>query len=820
MHQFGVPRFGYGVWDDYFEYRGRHNSRILGDFRKSIKVSAVVDKMAQKLATNPNWKVEGKFHREDSEQASMTTKQLRKLALTSFRRSRLQCRLFELGNNVYLGMELPREFQAFKSVMNNMLLNRLWYEAAFEVISNSHAIRRRERRRIPQFFLEDHSITKSLKDLRPLDGFRFGSEFTFRLVSLSSNGSAIIEPADAPRKKDTIIISSEIRVVQRQETSPCALSFLRVGDLFEIVDYFEIVDSRGHEITVRSSTGHISKLQKSLRVHISSDLARSPSGYDESKVALASFDLAHYVSHRTFHLAWSGDDKEEFITTLIGDAQASPHFMRYSGLSGACINCATFNNMLGQSLSNVPFGERISRYAYETNWSNREVVRRGTGSDFGFDGFLRPGFNYDELVHYLFDKSLEARDLGLPVEPLLSREWQSLIAAALVPRGMETEDVFFLAAVNKMKKALESKMYNMLGSVFQNQSETFLRGVSSYYVSKLASKWTTKRAGVHSQVVLSQLTIDERKRAKQVVAELTPVAETLISCLNQAVVAKLLNRRNLAEVFHQPKALDAQEYVDYQYLIDSYGRKLGLWVCFAAIAAHLSSHDKETLTWMVLKFCLAVLILSDPFRIRNRVFYAHSRFATELVDLRKAVFSLADGKESASPEQNPYIVAVKHSVAKFYDTCALYGENDTGFMDDAFKRFEDSKTDEQSIVAFMKQIASDFMVNRCNGNTHIHDELVTVYFELDDLLQARRQRQKLDLSQEAGYIAACLDGISDVFESKYFLGPRRLRGQLLLRNMLRCLRKLPQKASSERLRRAVGHLEQMHVALKHRTVAG
>jgi hypothetical protein len=60
--------------------------------------------------------------------------------------------------------------------------------------------------------------------------------------------------------------------------------------------------------------------------------------------------------------------------------------MRYSGLTGACINCMSFNNLVGHALLGVPFEERIQRYSFETNWSNGEVVQRGTGSNYGEDG--------------------------------------------------------------------------------------------------------------------------------------------------------------------------------------------------------------------------------------------------------------------------------------------------------------------------------------------------------------------------------------------------------------------------------------------------
>jgi hypothetical protein len=42
-----------------------------------------------------------------------------------------------------------------------------------------------------------------------------------------------------------------------------------------------------------------------------------------------------------------------------------------------------FNNFIGDAVRGVPFLNRFSRYAAETNWSNGEVVTRGTGANYG-----------------------------------------------------------------------------------------------------------------------------------------------------------------------------------------------------------------------------------------------------------------------------------------------------------------------------------------------------------------------------------------------------------------------------------------------------
>ena len=71
-----------------------------------------------------------------------------------------------------------------------------------------------------------------------------------------------------------------------------------------------------------------------------------------------------------------------------------------------------------------------------------QVVTRGTGNNYGVDGFLRPGFHYTKGLRYLWDKMLERRESHSRSKSLLSSEWLAKFAAALVPRGLEFNRAF------------------------------------------------------------------------------------------------------------------------------------------------------------------------------------------------------------------------------------------------------------------------------------------------------------------------------------------------------------------------------------------
>jgi hypothetical protein len=190
--------------------------------------------------------------------------------------------------------------------------------------------------------------------------------------------------------------------------------------------------------------------------------------------------VAHVVSHR----ALSVQKSKHWCTFPIGDAQSSPHFMRYSGLTGAAINSMMINNYIGAGLdsSAVFTQDRAMQLSKETNWTNEEVVKRGTGGNFGDDGFLRPGFKYVDVAEYLYYKAVE---LGVysyqeelvenqiaskaetscdPIDSKVGVMFQNAMlkkfASALVPRGMELMSSYIDAVETSLSKAILDKILN------------------------------------------------------------------------------------------------------------------------------------------------------------------------------------------------------------------------------------------------------------------------------------------------------------------------------------------------------------------------
>lgn len=102
MHNFGEKRFGEGFKDDYRSV-STSNTRIVGDFRKSIRLSSIVHTMESKLSGDPVWKyhfdqLAGSLHDKIPAVHGHLQAQMKLLVSLPFKRKRLQTRFFELGN--------------------------------------------------------------------------------------------------------------------------------------------------------------------------------------------------------------------------------------------------------------------------------------------------------------------------------------------------------------------------------------------------------------------------------------------------------------------------------------------------------------------------------------------------------------------------------------------------------------------------------------------------------------------------------------------------------------------------------------------------
>jgi len=107
MHNFGEKRWGSGIIDDIRSHADQ-NTRIVGDFTKSVLLRAILDTVMDKLMNDRVWKehfdrLPETFSDRLPSLRSMLQDQVSELANLKFQRTRLQTRFFELGDNYYIG---------------------------------------------------------------------------------------------------------------------------------------------------------------------------------------------------------------------------------------------------------------------------------------------------------------------------------------------------------------------------------------------------------------------------------------------------------------------------------------------------------------------------------------------------------------------------------------------------------------------------------------------------------------------------------------------------------------------------------------------
>lgn len=470
MHQFGERRWRSGIVDDIRSTIFQdQNTRIIGDFTKMVRVAPSVKCMYETISNDSDWVHHFNKVVDDSSFPSLTgvdpvvpkiisACEWLSTSSKNFHRKTLQTRFFEGKTDVdfiinmliiflhQLGItfilawyvssqnrllhtphcsfwqELPREYMVWKTNLTDQLvislvssnenlvgalknqlgksIDRLWFYACLETIRMGDVYNPGARRRVPKLYLIDSNTPQPLRSLSLGESFRFH---------------------DNPKEK------------------------------------YEILAKKGATVVSRSVEGYIFRFGEELQVRRESNLTRSPDGNQESNVSIATFPLSHYVNHRSMRIS---DADNGTVFAFTGDEQSTPHFMRYSGLTGACINAMSFNKFIEQANNGTPLTDRLREYSKETNWSNGEVVQRGTGNNYGVDGFLRPGFVLDRLMEYLFSKAVEYQETGQDSQTLLSRDWKVKLCAAFIPKGMEFNESFKSSLVQNWQDSVYRNLVN------------------------------------------------------------------------------------------------------------------------------------------------------------------------------------------------------------------------------------------------------------------------------------------------------------------------------------------------------------------------
>jgi len=732
MHNFGEKRWGDGIVND-IRSQTEQNTRVVGDFTKSVSVVPIVKEMIRLLSDNErtyDWKREFDDVLEDASDEILES--LGKLNPSKWRRQYLQTRFFETGDNFYLGMEFNREYDVWKKeIVHNIVegstrmrkvtgtisnsIDRLWYEAAFEVISQGDVY--------------------------------------------NPSGSAFIPKVYLINAKKNVHLNT-----------------LKIGDSFRISramdQKYEVLIPGDKKIWVRSVEGYLYSLEGDENVLREADLTRSPDGNTESKVAIATFPVAHLVSHRTVSVQQS----KHWCTFPIGDAQSSPHFMRYSGLTGAAINSMLINNYIGAGLnsSTVFTQDRAMQLSQETNWSNEEVVRRGTGGNFGDDGFLRPGFKYTDMAEYLYYKAIEmdvyeegvesqvpltantlCDSLDSRVDAMFQNAMLKKFASALVPRGMELMISYLNAVETSMSTAILNKiLVEMKCDEHLTNEAAFLAEFQLFadevidmtaikgdgaLMSKTKSRWSERFENLFDAYLPSS-------KLQEKVREYMTRAHIMVDIVRKSyLVARddhINGTRISSEAENEPKSVDYL-VVDLAVEAKSFANGLGTSALLATISLGLTNSSVSihvTIFWTILVAFVNVFVafgtMTNVSRYQNR----NEEFRTEFLSkkmprVERSLFKTLSPSARNRVTSNPISKQLQNSVQDFKTSAEYYGVS----CDEILSLYIDLETDRiESVENLMEKIRSYFIPIVYHKETYLKDSLLKVHNaagELLDLLQ-------------------------------------------------------------------------------------
>ena len=465
-------------------------------------------------------------------------------------------------------------------------------------------------------------------------------------------------------------------------------SFRKSSDPQEKYEVLLGTGTKGNEfhnsknILVRSVEGLIESIMPETDVLMQSDLTRGPDGNAESKVAIATFPVAHYVNYRTLTFS-----SPHWCTMSIGDAQCAPHFMRYSGLTGAGISSMLINNYLVNFDSqDISSKRRIRELSRETTWSNDEVITRGTGANFGVDAFLRPSFKSEALVEYLYERVKEMQEIGEldqgGIHKLLTDSWMLKFAAALIPRGLESSTThaqslkkhFSTIILEHVLRSMAVKM--KLEKKLEQDLVSIEFGDETYSTGEL-KKWSER---VNDLCAQNGLTSDRKEDVKAYMTRSFIVFTIIQEICSLSEEGYEHGSRISSESENQPSSADTL-IVDMSFEVQIFANGLAMSALLATLIIALNQANQTKTFASTLGILLAIMNVSTTFgtitnvaRYQNRLEEFRSEYCdNKLFSLEKALFASFSAKKNQSHwATNPFIKSIKTRYQNFEGSSNYY----------------------------------------------------------------------------------------------------------------------------------------------------
>eukprot|EP00536_Pseudo-nitzschia_multiseries_P014351 jgi/Psemu1/262116/estExt_Genewise1Plus.C_6880014 len=715
-------------------------TRFVGGSRKLVRQTCVADEMVALLQTK-RWQQHFEKIVEDSDFSSLNDKDpiFTKLVEAvewhgkhagSFRRHHLQTQIFETGDNFYLGMELTREYEKWKNdTVDNCLL--------------SEKRKTEGSKKTSRFLAQSMEVLKGILT-RNIDHLWFEAS----LEVLRKGGVY-----DSPQMPRFQLVNSLIEE---------HLNHLSVGDNFreagKMRTNFQLLFTNSRGIFARTPEGMVRIFDPTTNVLREGALSRSTDNDTESKIAITTFPVSHCVNHRCIRL---NNASKGYVIASFGNEQSTSHFMRYDGLSGGCFNIMHFNNFVKAASDGVPLIERFRLYSQGTNWSNGEIIEKGTMTSFGQDAFLRPGFSFTDGMKYLRARIIESMEAEQDVNDLLSRRWKVKFAASMIPRGMELNGKF----ISSLIKDIISVIFDMFLKAVLNDDlvkpDEGLEDTLKARRDEMSHERHEMEYNFYWNTFIRGLEVSfdgvSLKRLKDFHCE---VARRMEHCVHEVIdfakEAHLYNQRFSQELWNQPKSADSI-VEDFALQARNFPNTLTLLTTFSATSValcYLVSPEENLVTLPetcgfligIINVLLSFGILSKIRQYKNRNEEARAMYCfTHYSDLKKTVFRVMDKKyrlDVALDQKDrrfvfkgsdPYLEDLEQKKHRFMEDVMHYDLEDPDEFIYDYRRLLERKTQPDAFKHFQKLLVTYYISDVYQINSNAQERLVEMHKVCDEI---------------------------------------------------------------------------------------
>lgn len=396
----------------------------------------------------------------------------------------------------------------------------------------------------------------------------------------------------------------------------------------------------------------------------------------------------------------------------------------------------SFSRFIKHAADGMPFEERLRNYSNETNWSNGEVVKRGTGANYGDSGFLRPGFSYKNAIAYLRSKVAEHREGGQDPSNVLSRDWKIKFAASLVPRGLEMNDPFMAAVATGLHMAIVEILVAEVRNLVKDAEAPWL-------VAFETSLQKTDPLRLKPTNLLDESYLDKetRKALELMYTDALSLSQLCKQILELAREHHLYNKRISSELVNQPKPVDSI-VDDFAVEAQNFANSLTLAAAFAAGALalrlfHVATADvfSAILGGLNIAISFGTMANVGRYKVRNeesRTLFMGEKFS----QVKKAVFSLMDSpsRQSIPLDLNPFVVSLEEKVAAFREVLRYYGYDEPVAFNAAYMTLKGRIENVDHVRAFQHLVCTKYLAHEYHVNSYVQASLVEVCRCTTDLL--------------------------------------------------------------------------------------